>query len=80
MDDETKKSMKDLVAVQGTNGNWDNSDYMNGMYNGMELMLAIAEGREPQYRWKPKLTVGQRVGRVMAHLQSLIFGKESQSF
>jgi hypothetical protein len=29
-------------------------EYMHGMYNGMELMLAIVENREPVYKEKPK--------------------------
>ncbi|MEK4132023.1 hypothetical protein NYE67_20625 [Solibacillus sp. FSL W8-0474] len=42
--------MKELVAVQGMPGNWDQDEYMRGMYNGMELMLATAEQREPVFK------------------------------
>ncbi|MFD0673938.1 hypothetical protein [Cohnella sp. GCM10027633] len=47
------ESMKDLVKVQGADGNWNYDPYMHGMYNGMELMLAMAEGREPEYKDAP---------------------------
>jgi len=47
---EITKSLKDLLAVQGQNGNWNHDDYMCGMYNGMELMVATIENREPEYR------------------------------
>jgi hypothetical protein len=44
------KELQSLVEIQGEDGNWDHNDYMRGMYNGMELMLAIAEEREPEFR------------------------------
>ena len=50
MDQEILESMRSLVAVQGSKGNWDHDDYMRGMYNGMELMLSVAEKREPLYK------------------------------
>jgi hypothetical protein len=42
--------LRDVHAVQGTKGNYDYNEYMRGMYNGMELMLAIVENREPAYK------------------------------
>lgn len=42
----------ELLAIQGEDGNWDYSDYMLGMYNGMELIVSVMEGREPSYRSK----------------------------
>lgn len=47
------EKMNDLIKVQGTDGTWNHDPYMQGMYNGMELMLAIAEGREPNYKSAP---------------------------
>lgn len=46
--------LRDLVKIQGMNGTWNYDSYMRGMYNGMELMLACLEGREPNYRHAPK--------------------------
>jgi len=49
----TKKQLRDLKNVhniQGYDGNWNNDQYMLGMFNGMELMLSIVEDREPAYR------------------------------
>lgn len=40
----------ELLEVQGSPGNWDFDDYMRGMYNGMEYMVALAEGREPIFK------------------------------
>lgn len=45
--------LRDLVNIQGANGNWNYDPYMRGMYNGMELMLAVLEGREPVYKGVP---------------------------
>lgn len=47
--------LKRLVEVQGSRGNCDYSEYMWGMYNGMELALAVMEDREPVYKNKPKV-------------------------
>ena len=47
------KSLKDLVGIQGDDGNWNSDNYMLGLFNGMELALATIEGREPGFRWRP---------------------------
>lgn len=47
------KRLRELVGIQGSNGNWNHSSYMHGMFNGMELMLATIEEREPQYKQAP---------------------------
>jgi len=47
-------SLKELVAIQGNDGNWNYDQYMRGMYNGMDVAVAILEGREPIYRDDPK--------------------------
>lgn len=46
--------LKDLHKVQGAPGNWNYDSYMQGMFNGMELALAILEDREPEFRSKPE--------------------------
>lgn len=48
------KQLKDVWQVQASDGNWNSSAYMCGMFNGLELAMAIMEGREPRYREKPK--------------------------
>lgn len=57
MDQKTIDELKKLVEIQGRPGNYDYSDYMLGIYNGMELMLATIEGRDPVYR-----SLGEVVG------------------
>lgn len=39
-----------LHSIQGQDGNFNVDGYMCGMFNGMELMLAVLEGREPVFR------------------------------
>ncbi len=46
--------MKELLEVQGRDGNWNLDPYMQGMYNGMELIVALAEGRDPVFRKAPE--------------------------
>jgi hypothetical protein len=51
---------KELLQIQGDNGNWNYDPYMQGMYNGMELIIAILEDREPVYRNAPKEWLADR--------------------
>lgn len=45
---------RELTAIQGSDGNWNYDPYMQGMYNGMELVLATWEGRKPEFRKSPE--------------------------
>ena len=50
------KSLRQLEAIkriQGTRGNWDYDPYMLGYFNGLELALAILQGREPEFKNAP---------------------------
>lgn len=47
------QDIKDVLAVQGAHGNWDFDEYMHGMFNGMELVGAIHDRREPEFREAP---------------------------
>lgn len=47
------EAMKESLKIQGYDGNWNYDEYMFGMYNGMELMMAIVENREPVFKEKP---------------------------
>jgi len=44
------EKLRDVHRVQGTDGTWNTDQYMLGMFNGLELALAIFEHREPHYR------------------------------
>lgn len=46
-------SINEMRDVQGEPGNYDVSDYMTGLFNGLELASATLERREPNYRLKP---------------------------
>lgn len=46
--------MRNMLKLQGEDGYWNFDPYMHGLYNGMEYMLAMAEGREPEYREAPE--------------------------
>jgi hypothetical protein len=48
MQDKMQK-LKNLLSIQGTDGNWNHNDYMVGLYNGMELSIATLESRRPVY-------------------------------
>jgi hypothetical protein len=46
--------IRSVHEVQGRHGNWNYSPYMRGMFNGLELGLALIEGRPPRYRGEPE--------------------------
>jgi len=39
--------IKNLRDIHGQDVNWDHSDYMMGIYDGLEIAIAAMEGREP---------------------------------
>lgn len=48
------EEIKGIIEMQGSSGNWDYDPYMHGLYNGMEMVLAAFEEREPGFREAPK--------------------------
>jgi len=48
------EQLKEVHEIQGNPGNRDYDPYMLGMFNGLELALAIFQEREPQYKSAPK--------------------------
>lgn len=48
------QDINELMRIQGESGNWNYDSYMHGMYNGMELIVAMVENREPVFKDKPK--------------------------
>ena len=45
--------LRNVAEAQGQKGCWDYDQYMLGLFNGLELALAIFEKRKPQYRELP---------------------------
>ena len=45
--------VNDLLRVQGIDGNWNYDPYMQGMYNGMEVVISLLEDREPVFKDAP---------------------------
>lgn len=43
------KCSKVMLDIQGQKGNYDYDEYMLGLYNGMEFIIALFETREPNY-------------------------------
>ncbi len=48
------EKLQDLVKVQCGEGNWNYSEYMLGMANGMICALAVITGEEPKYLSQPE--------------------------
>lgn len=43
------KCSKEMLDLQGEDGNYNYDNYMLGLYNGMEYIIALFETREPNY-------------------------------
>jgi len=68
--DQEKKNIQDLLDIQGRDGNWNNSPYMCGMFNGLELAMSVLEHRDPKYRsLKPQDNHEARTQRALLKKQ-----------
>ncbi|MEC1351682.1 hypothetical protein [Bacillus licheniformis] len=61
MNEQTLRAMREMVKIQGSDGNWNYDEYMRGMYNGMELMLSVIENREPVYKEAPGTEINYKL-------------------
>ena len=43
------KCSKEMLDIQGHNGNYNYDSYMLGLYNGMEYIVSLLEVREPKF-------------------------------
>jgi hypothetical protein len=66
---EPLDKLREVNAVQQADGNWNYDPYMHGMANGLELALAIMEGREPAYKEAP----ARRLADAPAPIPMLLF-------
>lgn len=46
-------TLRKLIKVQGSNGNWDHDPYMYGLLNGMVLAESLLTGDSPEFRDAP---------------------------
>ena len=47
------EALRELVKVQCTDGNWNYSEYMLGMANGLICALAVVEDKDAKYLSQP---------------------------
>ena len=47
--------LREMTAVQCSDGNWNYDPYMHGMANGMIFSLALIEDEKPVYLEAPKI-------------------------
>lgn len=48
---------REMRDSQGSDGNWNYDNYNHGLYNGIEFVLSIVEGREPEFKNAPKIWI-----------------------
>ncbi|GKU76859.1 hypothetical protein [Paenibacillus sp. L3-i20] len=51
--EELLQNLRRLVEDQDQTGTSESEEYMRGLYNGTEYMIAMIEGREPVYKESP---------------------------
>ena len=54
------RTVQNYLAVQGSKGNWDYDEYMRGYYNGIELVAAAIEERNPVFKEEPEQHITRR--------------------
>lgn len=62
---KTIDKLKDLIAVQGSDGNWDYDEYMCGLFNGLELARSVMEDDDPPPAFRSKPDEGWRRNRAV---------------
>jgi len=53
--------LKELIAIQTSEGNWNYDPYMHGMANGMILALSLIKDTEPAFLEQPKKWLHDKV-------------------
>jgi hypothetical protein len=48
-------TLREMVNIQGWDGNWNYDPYMHGLYNGLEFALSIMEKRNPVFKEAPEV-------------------------
>jgi hypothetical protein len=48
------KKLEELVKIQTTDGNWNYSEYMRGMANGLLVAVSVFTGKDPTFLNEPE--------------------------
>jgi hypothetical protein len=48
------EELEKLRDLQGMDGNWDYSEYMLGLFNGLEIAISVFTGQRPRFRTLPR--------------------------
>ena len=75
--------MKGMLEVQGREGKWNYDPYSHGMYNGMEFMVALVEGRNPVFlkapeKWLSATPQREWVGLTDGEIKNSMQGHNTQ--
>jgi hypothetical protein len=62
---EVMIKVNELLKIQGNDGNWNYDPYMQGMYNGMEVVIATIENRQPIFKSAPEKFISDKPDLVM---------------
>lgn len=49
------KTLREILNIQCSNGNWNYNPYMHGVANGMIFALAFLDNKEPEYLETPEV-------------------------
>lgn len=49
-EEDVIEKVREIKNIQGRKGNYDTSEYMRGMYNGLELAVATIDNRDPVFK------------------------------
>lgn len=51
------EDINDLIKIQGADGDWNDSAYMCGLYNGLLLARSVITNESPDFRNVPRETL-----------------------
>lgn len=52
---DSLKTLREMLGVQCSDGNWNYDPYMHGMANGMIFALSLFDNKPPEYLEAPEL-------------------------
>ena len=77
--EEIEAQLKDLIATQCSDGNWNYCEYMHGMANGMILALSVINGEAAEFMEAPDIFLAQIKILDKFNDSPIIVGNEDQA-
>src|ERR1035437_8806814 len=71
--------IEDLIKIQSTNGNWNYSEYMYGLLNGLIVANSVIDGTEANFPKKPGKWLETLKSENMSLIKELLLLREAEA-